>query len=65
MSDRKPFQVTTREVRLVREQGECLVSSYHQPREREDRQSPEYHEGLELLALAKRLAKVAVKGPRS
>lgn len=61
---RLPFHVTMREMRLVRECGNMLVDSYRIRGEREDRQQPRYHEGKELIALAKRLARIAVKGPR-
>jgi hypothetical protein len=57
---RAKLEISAEEVALVREQGECLVSSYQQwarPNAVPDRKQPtEWHEGKKLLALAKKLA---------
>jgi len=56
----KRLEISAEEVTLVREQGECLVSSYQQgggPGMVPDRKQPtEWHEGKKLLALARKLA---------
>lgn len=51
----KRLEITAREVRLVREAGTAEVESNHVRGERKDRQPWQWHEGQELLALAKKL----------
>lgn len=53
--------LTQHEVDLVRENGECLVSSYQNlldPDTPDDQQDTEWHEGKALIAFADRLQEV-------
>lgn len=53
------LDVSVEDVELVREQGECLVSSYQYGGRRggvpDHKQPTEWHEGQTMLALAKRM----------
>lgn len=51
----KKLTITAREVRLLREEASAIVESNHVPGQRKDRQPWEWHEGQELMALAKKL----------
>lgn len=51
------LEISAEEVTLVREQAECLLSSFTQGKGTPARKQPtEWHEGQKLMALAKKLA---------
>jgi hypothetical protein len=52
-------RASAEEVRLVREQGECLVESYGIPGATDRQQPREWHDGKVLLALADRMKRAA------
>jgi len=52
----KRLEISAEEVRLVRQEGESLVSSFEVRGLPAARQDPYWHDGKKLLALAKKLA---------